>query len=271
MKLGICRMCLSEKQLVESHLIPRAVYDLCRSEDSEPVKITSTVIMQTSRQTKDYLLCSDCDNHLSKFGETWLLPKLKTWDKGFPLYDILAKVSPDVVEGDGAAYAASRNPGVDVQAIAHFAIGIFWKASVHSWLKDRKEPRIDLGPYSDKLRQFLRGQASFPDHVVLNVGVVRPEVTFSNALEPYRGTAAGVRNYIFNVPGMQFVLTIGKTIGSELKRTCFYSNALHPIIVTDLAEPMKEIYREQSAKAHKSKKLVAYLAAQKKDKPQGSF
>jgi hypothetical protein len=269
MKLGICKMCLLEKQLVESHLIPRAVYDLCRSADSEPVKITSTVIMQTSRQTKDYLLCSQCDYDLNKFGETWLLPKLKTWDKGFPLYDILAKIPPDVIEGEGAGYAACRNPEIDVHAITHFAIGIFWKASVHPWLKDRKEPRIELGPYDDKFRQFLRAEAPFPDYVVLNVGMVRPDATFSNTLEPYRGTAEGSRNYVFNVPGVQFVLTIGKTISPELKGTCFYSNALHPIIVTDLAEPMKKIFLSQSTKAHKSKKLVAYLEA-KKGKQKGS-
>jgi hypothetical protein len=86
---------------------------------------------------------------------------------------------------------------------------------------------------------------------------------FSNALEPYRGSLSGARNYVFNVPGMQFVLTVGKTISREEKQTFFYANPLHPIIVTDLGTPMMQLYREQTERAHKSKKLLAYLAAKK--------
>jgi hypothetical protein len=263
MPQGICKMCLEPKELIRSHLIPAAVYKLCRTSDSDPVRISSEVIMQTSRQTQDYLLCATCDNSLSTHGENWVLPKLKTWDAGFPLYDILAAVPPDVIEGEGAGYAAKRNPKIDVEAITHFAMGIFWKASVHGWAKDRKEPRIELGPYSDKLRQFLRHKAPFPEHMTLTVGITPPGTMFSNALEPYRGSLAGARNYVFNVPGMQFVLTVGKTISHEEKQVCFYTNALHPIILTDLARPMLELYRKQTKKAYRSKKLLSYLAAKK--------
>ena len=260
---GICKMCLQQGDLIRSHLIPRAVYSLCRTADSEPVKISTKVIMQTSRQTQDYVLCAKCDNFLSERGENWVLPKLKTWNDGFPLYDLLAEVPPDVIEGDGAAYAAMRNSKIDVKAITHFAVGIFWKASVHSWTKNRGEPRIELGPYSDKLRKFLRDEAVFPEHVVLNVGICQPETMFSNALEPYRGSSPGTRNYIFNVPGAQFALTVGKTISREIRETCFSSNPLHPIIVTDLGTPMMELYRRQTKDAHRSRKLLEYLAAKK--------
>jgi len=263
MQQGICKMCLKPNELICSHLIPAAAYKLCRASDSDPVRISSEVVMQTSRQTQDYLLCAKCDQSLSTHGENWLLPKLKTWDEGFPLYEILAAVPPDIVEGESAGYAAKRNPQINVEAITHFAIGIFWKASVHGWAKDRKEPRIELGPYSDKLRQFLRHKAPFPEHITLTVGIAPPETKFSNLLEPYRGSLRGARNYVFNVPGVQFVLTIGKTISPQEKGVCFYTNPLHPIILTDLGTPMMELYREQTKKAHRSKKLLSYLAAKK--------
>jgi hypothetical protein len=220
--------------------------------------------MQTSRQTQDCVLCGKCDNSLSTNGENWVLPRLKTWDDGFPLYEIVAALPPDIVEGKSAGYAAKRNPNINIDAITHFAIGIFWKASVHGWSKDSKEPRIELGPYSDKLRQFLRHEAPFPKHMTLAVGITPPETKFSNLLEPYRGSLAGARNYVFNVPGMQFVLTIGKTISQDEKGVCFSTDPLHPIILTDLGTPMMELYREQAKNAHRSKKLLAYLAAKKK-------
>lgn len=256
----ICKMCLKDKPLIQSHLMPRALYDLCRTEDSEPVKVTSQVIMQTSRQTKDYLLCAECDNLLSKEGETWLLPKLATYNDGFPLYDILQKVPPDITDDDGSmGYAISRNPEINVNAITHFVMGIFWKASAHSWLKDKKEPRIELGPYGERVRKFLRGEADFPDNMVLNLGVVPPSIKFINFLDPYEGSGSP-RNFVFNIPGMQFGLTVGKTIFPDVKQTCFYRNPLHPIVVADFARDMKKIYQAQSKKAHKSRKLIEYLS-----------
>jgi len=137
--------------------MPRALYDLCRAPDSEPVFVSSELMVQTSRQTQDHLLCEGCDTSLSTNGEDWLLPKLATLNDRFLLYEILRKVPPDAVEGDIAIYAAARNPEINVARIVHFAMGIFWKASVHPWKKGRTEPRIELGPYSEKLRMFLRG------------------------------------------------------------------------------------------------------------------
>ena len=107
MPQGICKMCLRPKELIRSHLIPRAVYSLCRTADSEPVKFNKEVIMQTSRQTQDYLLCAVCDNSLSEHGENWVLPKLKTWDKGFPLYDLLAGGKPGT-DGTDPNFSAAK-------------------------------------------------------------------------------------------------------------------------------------------------------------------
>jgi len=241
--------------------MPRAIYDLCRTADSEPVVVSSKVVMQSSRQTKDYLLCAECDNLLNKRGENWLLPKLATWDKGFPLYDLLTRVPPDVAYDGVEGYAAARNPAIDVRAITHFALGVFWKAAVHSWSKEKGEPRIELGPYEEKLRRFIRGEGDFPEHTILNVGLAPPQIKFINSFEPYRGSAPGCRNFIFNVPGMQFVLTVGKTMSAELRETCFYRNRGHPVIVCDIAKPMFELYRKQAKRAHRSRKLVEYLAA----------
>lgn len=44
-----CPLCLEDKEVVTSHLIPKAMYDYCRTPDSEPVVMTSRVVMQTSR------------------------------------------------------------------------------------------------------------------------------------------------------------------------------------------------------------------------------
>lgn len=100
--------------------------------------MTSTVVMQTSRQHQHPLLRLECEDVLNKGGENWLIPLLATIDKKFPLLDIIEQLEPDEVDTEGSMFAASRNPAIEVDKIIHFAMGVFWKASVHS-SKRRKQ------------------------------------------------------------------------------------------------------------------------------------
>jgi len=55
----------------------------------------------------------------------------------------------------GFIYARSK-PEIDVEKLTHFALGIFWKAGVHSWKKNKDEPMINLGVYGQPLRIPLK-------------------------------------------------------------------------------------------------------------------
>ena len=46
-------------------------------------------MLPTDDQTQTYLLCDDCENILSRAGEAWVVGKLLTLEKEFPLYDLL--------------------------------------------------------------------------------------------------------------------------------------------------------------------------------------
>ena len=61
-------------------------------------------------------------------------------------------------ERDGEIFAARTNSNIDVQSIARFALGVFWKSSFHAW----DFGRISLGPYETAIRTWLRGEAVFP-------------------------------------------------------------------------------------------------------------
>src|SRR5947209_15811189 len=132
MPTGNCPMCLLDRPLIESHLASAALYKLCRAPDSDPIFVTNDVVMRSGRHLKHPLLCSECDGMLSTEGEAWLLPQVGRMD-GFPFYEILVKKQPFECEGDGALYAAADNSEIDVAKLTHFAMGMFWKASIHSW------------------------------------------------------------------------------------------------------------------------------------------
>jgi hypothetical protein len=105
------------------------------------------------------------------------------------------------VDGDSALYAAAKNPEIDVPKVIHFAMGMIWKASVHRWNGKRVEPLIDLGKYGEDVRKFLRGEAKFPEHMALTVGVTPPPITPTFTM-PYRGSATDYHNFLFHVPGI---------------------------------------------------------------------
>jgi len=64
--------------------MPRALYHLCRAPDSEPVFVSSELMVQTSRQTQDHLLCEGCDTSLSTNGEDWLFAETGDTQRWIP-------------------------------------------------------------------------------------------------------------------------------------------------------------------------------------------
>jgi hypothetical protein len=187
------------------------------------------------------------------------LPLLAKSDGTFPLYEILVKHTPEAALGDSARYAAANNPEIDVAKLTHFAMGIFWKASVHSWSGERTGPLIDLGIYGERVRRFLKAEGDFPKYMALTVGVSPPPLmpTFT---APYRGSEKTFHNFLFHVPGINFVLDVGKLVSTEMKELCFASCRQHPIIsMKNLPGRNIEIAKGIAAGAHKAKGLLRYM------------
>jgi hypothetical protein len=257
-RTGKCNLCLDEKDLVSSHLIPRGVYDYCKPPGSDPVILTKELVIQSSRQIQDYVLCGECENFLNKRGESWVLPLLARMDGAFPFHDILHEQAADIAEPDFQVYSSSKNPNIDVSKLANFALGIFWKASVHSWRGGRLEPQIELGRYGEPLRLYLRSQGPFPKEMMLSVCVLPQPVRFIAANIPYRGSAEGFHNFLFHVPGLYFALRVGKGVPPEIKGGCFVANSGHPIIEAEFEKALVNVAREATANAHVHKKVLAY-------------
>jgi hypothetical protein len=259
--IGKCRMCLQEKELVRSHLMPAALYDYCRKGEHRPIKVGGGFVIPTDRQTQDFLLCEDCEDVLNSGGERWILDKLATWARTFPLYDVLTKVPPVFDEDGMAVYLAVQNPELEVEKLTHFALGLFWKASVHSWRGDTTRPRIDLGPYSEEIRKWLRGQNAFPKYVYPIVVIEKPQKAQITMSDPYEGVRQGWRTHFVHVPGVLFMMALGKTVDDSV-RALSITNAGSPINVSEaLTEDFEKLMVETLRKSHKTQ---AYLRAKAK-------
>jgi len=157
MKKGKCKLCLLEKRLCRSHLIPRAVYALCRAQKApnpNPMMVTHKLALQTSRQAQWPLLCFECEQLLREKGEDWVLPQLAQYGDIFPFGETL-KASPYLfIEPDVAAYALDGHPTLRADDLVHFAMGIFWKGSVHSWVGKGAEPWLNLRDHRVSQKTF---------------------------------------------------------------------------------------------------------------------
>lgn len=258
MKHGQCKLCLRDKPLCESHLMPRALHDHC---GDIPVRVGNGVVMPTNRHVKDWLLCRVCEDVLGSGGEKWVCPKLIWPDRKFPLFDLLP--APEWRDGDGALYYAVQNPQISVNEITHFALGIFWKAGVHSWKGSTRTPLIDLGSHESLLRGWLRGESALPSNIVLAFTISRParaQITFN---WPVENPARQWRTYTFHALGANFVLR-GNGMPRQMVDTCFYHNPVHPILVSD--ELSGIIEERQMGQFMESRKTRAFHRSQKREK-----
>jgi len=214
------------------------VYDYCRPPGDHTIVVSNDFVGTTDRQTKAYLLCLECENDLNKGGEAWLLPLLAEYDGPFPLYEMLTQYRAEIVQGDASWYSAAHNPGIHCDKLTHFAMGVFWKAAAHSWRGGKNEPLINLGPYAEPVRRFLRSEAPFPEKMALTIVVLPAPVRLITLELPHRGPQEEWHQFSFYIPGIRFVLAVGKSIPETLRKYCFVRNGAHPILVTDLSGDM---------------------------------
>lgn len=252
----MCKLCLETKDLRVSHFMSRSLYALCRTDEYEPVRISREAVYPTSRQTTHPLFCGDCEQLLSRGGESWVLPLLPTLGGPFPLRERLLKQAPIYQDAEKALYATAANPEIDASRLMHFAAGIFYKAAVHSWIGGSTEPRISLGDDdTEALRRYLLGQANLPGHVALCIAVDSSQVIFPAVIEPYRGSNPDFRNFVFYIPGIAFHLLVGEGAQDKMAANCINSNPSRPVLVEELSKDMRNIAREQLANARRTKKL----------------
>jgi len=260
-----CPLCLEVKPVVDSHLIPAALFAYCDTPELSPIRVGGGSIFPTDRQIHTFLLCSACEDILNKGGESWMNPKFCTMERVFPFYDLLISGPAEEDEPDGGLYFAALNPRVETEKVAHFAMGIFWKASVHSWTRRDVTPMIELGRYSDQIRTWLKGEKPFPEGVCLRVTVSPPHRAPITLNPPMAGERTACRNFMMHLLGILFTISVGNQIEPELRSNSFSDDPNRPIIVSSritglLEAKLVKHYRGQ-------RKTRAYLSGNKKQGP----
>lgn len=167
MLIGTCKLCLQRKELCDSHFLPKGIYRHFRKQQSgDPIVMTPKLIVSTSKQVHDYVLCAECEERFS-VRERYILPFM-AGENGFPMIEKLRN-KPFAPAG---SYLRFSGPiiGVDTEKLAYFAVSMIWRGAVHSWATiDRQRTGDLVVPNVEALRYYLLDEAPLPDDTYIFV------------------------------------------------------------------------------------------------------
>jgi hypothetical protein len=153
--------------------------------------------------------------------------KLATYEKTFLLYDLVSTNFPVYSTDTTDIFFVRDISSVKVKELVHFGMGMFFKAAVHGWKKGATEPRINLEPYTESVRLWLRGEGKFPSDMYLTVQITSPDKAHISLFQPYE---ANNRVFYVYVPGLLFMLDVGPDVDEARKALCLWNNPDRPIL-----------------------------------------
>jgi hypothetical protein len=231
---GTCGLCLREdEELQRSHLLGRAVYSLNREGKDEPVIMTPEEHTPTQKQIWHHLLCWDCEQRFSKYGESPTMPLIQR-KTDFALLNKLKVAVPFKEEPNLAAYSGTAI-GIDTEPLAYFALSVVWRSSVRKWMTlGRQTTGISLGTFEEPIRKYLAGEGQFPTGVVVTVWVCTDLAARFSTFAPSTNVGAPSPTYSLLVRGLWFHIITGDSLPTDLvERCCCVQSARKVIFMKD--------------------------------------
>jgi hypothetical protein len=234
-RTGKCKLCLQTRELCDSHLLPKAMYELLREttpDYAHPTIITKGKTYRTSAQCRAFAFCHECEHRLNVSGEAYMV-RLVSRKGSFPFLEMLG--NPSHIAGQLAYHTLSSDTPIDRDKVGYYGLSIFWRSSAVRWsTRSYKTISIILGKkYNEAVRVFLLGMAPIPNNVFLAVTACTDSLARRCLCVPTVSLNSRFSTYAFNTLGVLFQLAIGKAVPEELKRTCFLPSSQPRILVRD--------------------------------------
>jgi hypothetical protein len=228
--IGKCRLCLNERELQRSHLLPRALYRLIGSgtdpDHPDTVQLSSDGTKKSSEQIWHHLLCSECEDRLNKNGEKWVLHNCYRGRGRFRLRDEM-RIRPNLGVGlKCEAYLASAE---EISKLTYFALSVIWRASLCNWsCRGEIFQQIELGPYQESIRKYIKGEVGSLPRVEVQTELSELDPPWLAMSLPRAYRADSGRCHRLHIPGITFVIAVG---GSASTQNGSLSQSPHPIFV----------------------------------------
>jgi hypothetical protein len=262
---GICKLCLKEADLLDSHYLPKRVYsmNMARSlKNPNPVTLAHKQAKQVSDQLRGYTFCHMCEDLFSKNGEKWVLANIpKDYKAPFPLQDALGPETPVFFGDDINVYAGRTITAFEIDKLIYFGMSVFWRGAAREWKssKGAVAPPVDMHEYFEPIRQYLLG-GPFPDDVFILIMIHNEKPVGNAALPVLQATDQFGDFHWFYVNGLGFRLYLGKQTPAAIRCICAYHNADGPIVVDrGFGKIVCGFIKDQLNSSEKSEGLSAFL------------
>lgn len=211
---GRCRLCARVGVLRDSHLLPKAIYRLARREDRRnpnPVHVADRFAVATSRQVSQPLLCEQCEQLFSTQGESDVMAQCYRGERSFRLREHLQSLPPAHTRGDIRVVPVQEATS---RPFLYFAASIFWRSAAATWRFEGKPiESVVLGArYQEELRRYLLGEQAFPTNARVFVHTWRDTPLGHASTFPFSSRINGLRRHSFLIPGIHFILLLGKAV-----------------------------------------------------------
>jgi hypothetical protein len=229
---GQCPLCLQQRQLEKSHYLGRALH-LLSQDDGKAVFMTPQRIELSPRQIWAHLLCGDCEDVLAaneSYAHQWIHRKDR-----FPLLERMNVAAPIRWTPNGTKFSGI-GLAVRTERLAHFALGIFWRASAKRWRTlGLQTTSIDLGALPEPMRLYLRGEGPFPTGCALLMTVCTDHGSQGLLFAPNPTKGGIYPAFSMLVRGIKFTLVLGDNLPEELREACCVGSSRKVIFLRDCA------------------------------------
>jgi hypothetical protein len=250
-------LCLQEEELQRSHLVGRAVTKLITRMSRGPaVVMTPEVVLRTSRQVTAHLLCKHCEDLFSKNGEQYVTGLL--WrGKRFPALDILRSATPLKRESTHLSFSGLA-AGFKMEKLAYYALSVVWRCAVHKWPTiGLQTANVKVENRLDDIRQYLLGDAPYPEDIVVVISVCTDLVSQLQCLYPSVYLSPdGYPSYPFLVLGLHFNVIVADS-RTDFSQLCSVASAERWIF----AASHEEFSTKQFGELHKEAKVARNVQA----------
>ena len=229
--VGICRLCLRLGcKLCESHVVPAWAYEHVReSKPEHPILIADGRAVETSKQTKEYLLCDECEQRLGRddnYASTIALRQ----DGSTAALDHVRKLP--YVSRDGV-FTEAEPTTLDTDRMLRFGVSVVWRGHICRYVRG-----CYLGDrYAEEIRRFLLGESSFPENAACILILIEGSPADRSPVDMMFGMPSTVRHDGYDthrvvVCGLHFDLAVGARIDPSYRTYCLARRKPRRVIVS---------------------------------------
>lgn len=141
--IGICKLCLDNKKLEKSHIIPDFILNNCKGADNRIVQITNNFAILDPKQT-EYLLCKKCEQIFGNKYEDYFA---KILNDGFG--EAKKPKHIKTIHFDELKMNCYVFGNINSNKIKNFILSILWRCCLS------KNYKTKLGKYEEEIRNVI--------------------------------------------------------------------------------------------------------------------